>query len=767
MFASGPTGNDAVAAFGSANQQSASQLFGSQDHPIATGSPFNTSGYNPPTPAHAPELTRHESASSVFSTHSAQSATFVQPHSGLTGVPGSTPSTPSASSAFSHGAPSNEPSSFGYTDRHGQSPSSDSHPPKHPQRGAHAGYETNEFFYATSRQAHHGFGHGSGDASSFYGSSQATEAQQFVEPNAALASADAFFGQSTSSTGASIGGTSAPSTPGAASASSWFEGSRSSATGPPELQRGSSNVSSAHNDQQLGSTSETQQWSSSAEVAAGSYESTIATDHTTAAETTHHGQEAAVFGHHGDQNEYAQGESDATSVFAANTSDASFEYGSSYGQFSHEQQVPTPGAFASPPVDAPTEHDSTPQLTQHDAVPSTEDVHSDVKNNEPHQVVEATEPATTEQQQEQEQQPPEIQAQDEGTFATPYDGFGSAPSSAFDQSGSGDFASTPFDQGSTSADLSASASPFDSTGDSPSLFSAPPPQEGGGFEGASQQNDFFASAPPADGASSFFSDNGYASEVYGQQVQQHQDYGTQAAAGTFGANANQSGTFFGQQQHHQQYQEQYAHPGQHQQYPQPDHQQQYEQAQQNQQSAYQQQYQQDQFEIQQQQQQSITTTPQVASPQNQFQQTAIGGYDQGYSSVQNQQYQHPAPQLQQFPTARPAGLNRAYASPGFGAAKSSVTSPVPSPALSSLAAATHSPAVKTSNKYKDTSCVAPSCLVAFGFGGNVVTMFPKRKLLLNIAGSSFRNSPRTAVYVTLLLLLRTCIINPAIVIGLA
>ncbi|EEY61619.1 COPII coat assembly protein SEC16, putative [Phytophthora infestans T30-4] len=52
------------------------------------------------------------------------------------------------------------------------------------------------------------------------------------------------------------------------------------------------------------------------------------------------------------------------------------------------------------------------------------------------------------------------------------------------------------------------------------------------------------------------------------------------------------------------------------------------------------------------------------------------------------------------------------------------------------------PVVKTSNKFKDPCVAAPSCLASFGFGGNVVTMFPKRKLRLNIAGSSFRNSPR-------------------------
>ncbi|CEG48280.1 Regucalcin gene promoter region-related protein (RGPR) [Plasmopara halstedii] len=50
----------------------------------------------------------------------------------------------------------------------------------------------------------------------------------------------------------------------------------------------------------------------------------------------------------------------------------------------------------------------------------------------------------------------------------------------------------------------------------------------------------------------------------------------------------------------------------------------------------------------------------------------------------------------------------------------------------------------TSYKYKDPCVAPPSCLASFGFGGNLVTMFPKRKVRLNIAGSSFRNSPRGA-----------------------
>ncbi|KAG2995708.1 hypothetical protein PC120_g21693 [Phytophthora cactorum] len=61
-------------------------------------------------------------------------------------------------------------------------------------------------------------------------------------------------------------------------------------------------------------------------------------------------------------------------------------------------------------------------------------------------------------------------------------------------------------------------------------------------------------------------------------------------------------------------------------------------------------------------------------------------------------------------------------------------------AQASLPAA--APVVMTSNKYKDPCVAPPSCLASFGFGGNVVTMFPKRKLRLNIAGSGYRNSPR-------------------------
>ncbi|GLD96445.1 hypothetical protein PINS_up005128 [Pythium insidiosum] len=59
-------------------------------------------------------------------------------------------------------------------------------------------------------------------------------------------------------------------------------------------------------------------------------------------------------------------------------------------------------------------------------------------------------------------------------------------------------------------------------------------------------------------------------------------------------------------------------------------------------------------------------------------------------------------------------------------------------------AAFSTPTIKTSQKYKDPTQVAPSCLASFGFGGNVVTMFPKRKLRLNAAslGGGARHSPR-------------------------
>lgn len=61
------------------------------------------------------------------------------------------------------------------------------------------------------------------------------------------------------------------------------------------------------------------------------------------------------------------------------------------------------------------------------------------------------------------------------------------------------------------------------------------------------------------------------------------------------------------------------------------------------------------------------------------------------------------------------------------------------------------PAARQS-KYKDPCVAPPSCLASFGFGGTVVTMFPKRKLRLNNAGSSFRNSPRMPMYVITFLL---------------
>ncbi|KAI9909459.1 hypothetical protein PsorP6_014991 [Peronosclerospora sorghi] len=48
----------------------------------------------------------------------------------------------------------------------------------------------------------------------------------------------------------------------------------------------------------------------------------------------------------------------------------------------------------------------------------------------------------------------------------------------------------------------------------------------------------------------------------------------------------------------------------------------------------------------------------------------------------------------------------------------------------------------TSDKYKDPCAAPPSCLATFGFDGNVVTMFTKKKLRLHIAGTNFRNSPR-------------------------
>uniref|UniRef100_A0AAV1T810 Protein transport protein sec16 n=1 Tax=Peronospora matthiolae TaxID=2874970 RepID=A0AAV1T810_9STRA len=53
-------------------------------------------------------------------------------------------------------------------------------------------------------------------------------------------------------------------------------------------------------------------------------------------------------------------------------------------------------------------------------------------------------------------------------------------------------------------------------------------------------------------------------------------------------------------------------------------------------------------------------------------------------------------------------------------------------------------AIKISNEYKDPCVAPPSCLASFGFGGNMVTMFPKRKLRLSVAGTSVYESPRGA-----------------------
>lgn len=130
---------------------------------------------------------------------------------------------------------------------------------------------------------------------------------------------------------------------------------------------------------------------------------------------------------------------------------------------------------------------------------------------------------------------------------------------------------------------------------------------------------------------------------------------------------------------------------------------------------------------------------QQQQPHYQAQQPQHQQYQQYQEPPQQQQQQHAATgygyhggvtQTQPQRTGYNA-VNRA----GYGAATGHGYA---SPSLQPSAA----PVVKTSNKYKDPCVAPPSCLASFGFGGNVVTMFPKRKLRLNIAGSSYRNSPR-------------------------
>ncbi|KAJ8550492.1 hypothetical protein ON010_g10577 [Phytophthora cinnamomi] len=119
---------------------------------------------------------------------------------------------------------------------------------------------------------------------------------------------------------------------------------------------------------------------------------------------------------------------------------------------------------------------------------------------------------------------------------------------------------------------------------------------------------------------------------------------------------------------------------------------------------------------------SLTAAPTAAEPPQQQQRAAT---DKGYQGGVTQSH----PQRTGY---QPAGRHEYGAATGHGYASPNMQPSHPVAA----------PVVKTSNKYKDPCVAPPSCLVSFGFGGNVVTMFPKRKLRLNIAGSGYRNSPR-------------------------
>ncbi|POM67012.1 Hypothetical protein PHPALM_17052, partial [Phytophthora palmivora] len=121
-------------------------------------------------------------------------------------------------------------------------------------------------------------------------------------------------------------------------------------------------------------------------------------------------------------------------------------------------------------------------------------------------------------------------------------------------------------------------------------------------------------------------------------------------------------------------------------------------------------------------------TQQQQQPYHQFhrqqQQSSLhGGYRDGMGQTQSQSTGYNSVRQHEYVTA----------GHGYGSINSQQTSHLDAASV-----------MKTSNKYKDPCVAPPSCLASFGFGGNVVTMFPKRKLRLNIAGSGYRNSPRGA-----------------------
>ncbi|GMF38180.1 unnamed protein product [Phytophthora fragariaefolia] len=164
-------------------------------------------------------------------------------------------------------------------------------------------------------------------------------------------------------------------------------------------------------------------------------------------------------------------------------------------------------------------------------------------------------------------------------------------------------------------------------------------------------------------------------------------------------------------------------------------------------------------------QQPSAASHSTASPGNYFASSApgAGASSQGSFSQQHQQQQQAQPQHQQYQQYQQQQEPQPHVAAGyayhggmaqtqsqrtgynstarheFGATVGHGYAPTSAQASHPVA----NPAVKTSNKYKDPCVAPPSCLVSFGFGGNAVTMFPKRKLRLNIAGSGYRNSPRS------------------------
>lgn len=614
--------------------QSATQLFGSSAiHTSVEHSYSNSSFHSQVQNIPAPELSRKESASSVFSTQSAHSTSFDQGHY--------------------HREPAQQPARA-YSQ---------------PPHGAHNEYETNEYIYATSRQGHQsadaalGFSQVSADAGSFFAASSASsqETQQTQDEVTTTPSADSFFGQNSSIE---------------SSTNNWFENASDNSPPPPAPQPGISKTLSTFDEQRHNASAESGQLSSSvettpiAEFARGEPELSSVPDGHANATKAQAGTSSLIMASPSDD-AYDTHETKAADEFAAP------------GSFTYGEKVEVDAFALAPPVE-PAQSDTAEFPAE------SENASPDVQENyDAQQGFENTE-STAEHAN---QWGGDLQQQQ------------TTASSLFDSS-------VPADE----------SSPFGNSEPSSSLFSAPPPQ-GGEF---GQPNDFFASGPPANGSAGFFNGEGYGTDAYGQQTQQQQ-FGAQVPTDAY---ARPSSATYNAQEHYGQVQ------GQHQQF----HQQQYQNQQSYEQAQVSQPQDHEQYQVPHTQDQAYST------PSQRFQ-ANTGGYVQGFTPAHAQQFQQQPGQVQQFPSSHSAGVSRTYGRTTFNTGASSTAKASPSPMAATTVGVAHSPMVKTSTKYKDPSRVAPSCLVAFGFGGNIATMFPKRKLLLNIAGSSFRNSPRPAVYV--------------------